>query len=362
MNKLNGWSRLLSKKLIPSFIREDYTPYDCKVSSNKENYDLRAGIVHAKNILKTMINLRRIPFPSPIQCQRCLFDTRVPNIYITRQGICNMCYAYEKNFNSALLEAELDQFLAREWEPGARYDAIVAYSGGKDSTVSLCIAVEEFGLKVLAVLVDNGFIPQEVIENAREICDRLGVPLRIEEIDFAPKVNELLKTKFATGYPCNVCTALFHDVLTRVCIEQKINRVILGRNWWRILDPAVKGVRIVEPPGVSWNIEFMSLPFVLQLKEEDQKPYLQRVGWKPRNIYGDSTNCLIPGLVEKIVYDRIGYHPELNLLSREIIVGFITKEKALAKISSVKDLSQELRLALKRKMTASGSKQRISLP
>lgn len=122
------------------------------------------------------------------------------------------------------------------------------------------------------------------------------------------------------------------------------------------MDPVVKAVRIVEPPGASWNIEFMSLPFVLQLKEEEQEPYLQRVGWKPKNIYGDSTNCLIPGLVEQIVYDRIGYHPDLNLLSREVIAGFITKEKALAKISSVRDLSHELGMMLKRKMTASGSK------
>jgi len=260
-----------------------------------------------------------------------------------------MCYAYDKNFDPEVLKDELNQFLAKEREPEADYDAVAAFSGGKDSTVSLCIAVEEFGLKILAVLVDNGFIPQEVIENSKEICDRLGVPLRIEQIDFAPKLNELLETNFTGGYPCNVCTVLFHDVMTRVCIEQKVNRVIMGRNWWRILDPVVRAVRIVEPPGISWNIEFMSLPFALQLKEEDQEPYLQRVGWKPKNIYGDSTNCLIPGLVEKIVYDRIGYHPELNLLSREVIAGFISKERALEEISSVRDLSHELRETLKRK-------------
>ena len=357
MNKPDGWLRSLGRKLIPSFIREDYSPYDCKVSPYKVNYDLSARMVHAKNIIKTIINLARIPFPSPIQCQRCLFDTRVPNIYITKKNICNMCYTYEKNFNLAVLKAELDQFIAKERGPGAQYDAVVGFSGGKDSTVSLCIAVEEFGLRVLAVLVDNGFIPQEVIENGREVCDKLGVPLRIERIDFAPKVNELLETNFATGYPCNICTILFHDVLTSVCVEQKVNRVILGRNWWRMLAPVVKGVRIVEAPGVGWNIEFISLPFVLQLKEKDQESYLQRVGWKAKNIHGDSTNCLIPGFVEKVVYDRIGYHPELNLLSREVIAGFIDKEKALEKLSSVRDLSHELRMMLKRKMTTLESKQ-----
>jgi len=339
----------ISKKLIPAFIREDYTPYDCKVSALKENYDLRARIVHAQNIIKTSINLKRIPFPHPIQCRTCLFDTRVPNIYIRRDGSCNMCHTYKKNLDVPLLKEELRQFLAREPEIGAKYDAIVAFSGGKDSTVSLCIAVQEFKLRVVAVLVDNGFIPQEVIDNGHEICNRLGVPLRIEKIDFAQKVKDLMKTRFATGYPCNVCTILFHEVLTKVCIETKVNRVILGRNWWRLLDPAVKAVRTVEPPGSNLKIDFMSLPFAMQLKEEDQKRYLDPIGWKVKSIHGDSTNCLIPGLVEKIVYDRIGFHPELNLLSREVITGFISKEKATQKIAKVKDLSPQLREMLNSK-------------
>ena len=346
---MNKWLKSLRKSLVPAFIREDYTPYDCKVSSNKENYNLRARMIHAQNIIKTIINTKKIPFPSPIQCRQCLFDTRVPNIYITRDGICNMCLAYKKNLDLPFLKEELRQFLAKKREPGAQFDAVVAYSGGKDSTVSLSIAVQDYGLKVLAVLVDNGFIPQDVIENGREICDKLGVPLRVEKFDFLPKLRELKKNNFANGYPCNVCTIAFHDAITNVCIEERINRVILGRNWWRFLDPKVKAVRVVQPPGINWNIEFMSLPFALQLKEEQQKDILARVGWKRKNIYGDSTNCLIPGLVEKIVYDRIGYHPELNLLSREVITGFISKEKASSKLSEVKDLSEQLNSILESK-------------
>ena len=185
------WLRKLGKKLTPSFIREDYTPYDCRVSSTKENYNLRARIIHTQNIIKTIINTKKIPFPSPIQCRECLFDTRVPNIYITREGICNMCQAYKKNFDQSYIEDELKQFLVKKREPGAQYDAVVAYSGGKDSTVSLSIAVQDYGLNVIAVLVDNGFIPQEVIENSAEICRKLAVPFRVERFDFAPKLREL---------------------------------------------------------------------------------------------------------------------------------------------------------------------------
>jgi len=346
MKPENTWIQALKNKLIPAFIREDYSPYACKVSTNKENYGLKGRLIHAQNLIKTSINLKRLPFPHPIQCKNCLFDTRMPNIYITKEGICNMCHTYHKNFNPVILKNELEQFLRRPREAGAQFDAIVAFSGGKDSTVSLYIASQEFKLKVIAVLVDNGFIPEEVIRNGQEICQHLGVPLRIETIDFLPELRKLAKTNFRTGYPCNVCTVLFHDVLSKVATELKINRVVLGRNWWRYLEPTVKSVRTIRPPQADWDIEFMSLPFALQLKEDDQLPYLQKAGWKPRKLDGHSTNCLIPGLVEKTVFDRLGYHPEINLLSREVIVGFVSKEKALQKITQVKDLSSDLKRLL----------------
>ena len=115
------------------------------------------------------------------------------------------------------------------------------------------------------------------------------------------------------------------------------------------MDPQVKGVRIVQPPGAEWNIEMISLPFVMQKKETDLESYLQKAGWKERDMHGNSTNCLIPGLVEKIVYDRIGYHPELNLLSREVITGFMPKDRALTKLAKITDRSRELDAILKKK-------------
>jgi hypothetical protein len=341
--------------LVPAFLRENYSPYKCKVSSNKENYDLTGRIWHLKNLIKTTVNLKRLPFPSPIQCRDCLFDTRLPNIYIWSDGVCNMCHTYKEKFDAAILENEVKDFMSRKREPGAQYDAVIAYSGGKDSTVSLSLAVNRYHLKVMAVLVDNGFIPQEVIDNSQRICDDLDVPLRVVRAEFASQLNELMKNNFSTGYPCYACTILFHDVITRVCVEEKVNRVITGRNWWRMLDPVFSAVKVIQPQGTDLKVEFLSLPFALQLKETDEPPYLEQVGWtKVKSVYGHSTNCLVPGLVEKTAYDRIGYHPELNLVSREVICGFLTKEKGLEKISTVKDLSRELRELVNEKLKTSG--------
>ena len=343
----------LVRYLLPAFLREDYSPYRCKVSANKENYDLTGRIWHAKNLLKTAINLRRLPFPKPIQCRSCLFDTRVPNIYLRSDGNCNMCHTYWEKFDAGVLHNEVDAFMRTTPVAGAQYDAIVAYSGGKDSTVSLSLAVNRYRLKVLAVMVQNGFIPDEVVAISEAVCARLNVPLRVERADFAPQLGALLKSNFSTGYPCYYCTTLFHDVITRVCVEQRVNRVITGRNWWRSLDPTFSAVKVVRPPGADLAIEFLSLPFALQLKEADEPPYLEKVGWKKiQSIHGHSSNCLVPGLVEKIAFDRIGYHPELNLVSREVICGFLTKEQGLQKIATVQDLSGELNTLLSEKLKA----------
>lgn len=352
MHIMSQAHRKLCRMLVPTFLLKDYTPYDCKVGANKENYDWRGRIIHAQNIIKTMVNTKKLAFLKPVQCKNCLFSTRQPNIYITAEGICNMCRAYRKNFKLENLQRELVEFLAKPRLPGCKYDALVAYSGGKDSTLSLSIAVQDLGMKVVAALVDPGFIPDPVKQQAQRICDRLGVPLRIEHYDLAPKLKEMLEANFTNGYPCYYCTGRFHEILLQVCVQEKINRVVLGRNWWRTLDPVCSGIRKMQPAGATWEIDLISLPFVMQIKEKQIRSYLERVGWQPTRVHGNSTNCLVPGLVEKIVFDRIGYHPELNLLSREVITGFISKEKATAKLATIKDQEQQLRTILEHKLRA----------
>lgn len=49
------------KWLLPKFIREDYSPYKCRVSANRENYDLRARRIHLQNMVKTWVNTGENP-------------------------------------------------------------------------------------------------------------------------------------------------------------------------------------------------------------------------------------------------------------------------------------------------------------
>lgn len=329
-------------KFLPEFLKNDYSPYKYQISSNRENYNFRARRVHFQNLLKTWINTSRNPFLQPVECKKCLFDTRIPNIYIGPDGLCNMCMTYEKNFSEEILADELKTFVETPPEKGAKYDAVVAFSGGKDSCISLYLAREKYHLNVVAVLVDNGFIPAPVIENGKEFCDRLGVKLVVLPIEFASPLKVMIENQFKNGYPCNLCTMMFHKKIKDYCIENRINRVVLGRNWWRWLEPEVRAVRWEKDEMSQMDMQFLSLPFALRLTQDWVKETLSEIGWSPVKIHGNSTNCLVPGLVEHTIYQRLGYHPELNLLSREVIAGYLSKEKAKEELSQVKDFTSEL--------------------
>jgi hypothetical protein len=254
-----------------------------------------------------------------------------------------MCMTYRRNFKPEILAAELYAFLHSPREPGCSLDAAIAFSGGKDSTASLFVARQRFGMKVVAILVDNGFIPRSVIENGLRACDRVGVELVIVPVSFAADLKRMMEDDFRTAYPCYRCTDLFHQAISEYCGNHRINRVILGRNWWRWLEPEVRAVRWVRHGPSGKVIQFLSLPFALQMTEASTEQILRENEWRPVEIHGNSTNCLIPGLVEFTVYKRLGYHPELNLLSREVISGYLTKAEARERLKDVQDLSPELR-------------------
>lgn len=346
--------------LLPRFLRRDYSPYQCKVSANRENYGLRARLVHLQNLLKTWVETGRNPFLHPVECRECLFDTRIPNIYVGRSGLCNMCITYKRNFRQEVLDAEVRSFIATPRQEGAPADAVVAFSGGKDSAAALYTARTGLGLDVVAVLVDNGFIPAPVIENGRALCRSLGVELVVLRIDLAPHVKAMMETGFRSGYPCYKCTDMFHEAIRRYCAERRINRVVLGRNWWRWLEPEVRSVRVVRDEATGAEIQYLSLPFALRLKEKQVLELLARIGWAPAKIHGNSTNCLLPGLVEYPIWKRIGYHPELNLLSREVIAGFLSKEEAREQLSHIVDatpaLAEHLRRLLETPAGGSGTR------
>ncbi len=103
------------------------------------------------------------------------------------EPVCSVCKQAETK--NAISEAEwadrraiLRGIVESARRSNADYEAIIPFSGGKDSTFTLWYAVRELGLRCLVVRFNHHFFRQGVQENWRRTSRRLGV----DSIEFTP--------------------------------------------------------------------------------------------------------------------------------------------------------------------------------
>ena len=110
---------------------------------------------------------------------RCLLPETYPDIHFNEDGVCNFCIEYEQKNTVADSSKRKKR---KEWmekfildakrRNKSKYDILVSYSDGKDSTYLL---KEQFGLRVLAYSCDTGFMSEEAHRNVNRTIAKLGV-------------------------------------------------------------------------------------------------------------------------------------------------------------------------------------------
>jgi hypothetical protein len=107
-----------------------------------------------------------------MRCSRCVLSDNTPNIVFDENGVCNYCHTYQKARYKG--EDELIKTLDTFRRPDSKYDCVVGFSGGRDSSYVLLKLVKDYGMKVLAANYENPFtVPQAKanIENALKALD-----------------------------------------------------------------------------------------------------------------------------------------------------------------------------------------------
>lgn len=141
-------------------------------------------------------------------CNKCVMDTSDINIIFDENGVCERCNEYEKsilprwNYGKGHDE-ELHRIVSeiKKAGEGKKYDCILGLSGGFDSTYMLHYAVKELGLRPFVYHVDAGWDLPLAVENIHRICDKLGVELHIETMDWE-EMRQMQIAFFRTGLPC----------------------------------------------------------------------------------------------------------------------------------------------------------------
>jgi tRNA(Ile)-lysidine synthase TilS/MesJ len=314
-----------------------------------------------------------------------------PGIRFDERGVCNYCQSFKGPKN---LEEKKQKYrkrfedLVRKLKGRHSYDGLMCYSGGKDSTYVLSLLKENYGLNVLAVTYDNGFIPEQTVLNIRTVTDSLG----LDHTLFRPSFD-LLRRIFAACakeniYPahtrtrastiCTSCMAIVKFHALRTAIEQDIPFVFFG---WspgqipaassimksnpqitRMMQKAtyeplhrLAGDRIrpyfLEEKHFSGKYDFptnVSPLSFLGYDEEEIVAKVKSLGWKkPKLVDANTTNCLLNSFANVVHKEKHGFHPYAFEMAKLVREGYMKREVALKKLTQ-KENPQIVDLARKK--------------
>ena len=315
------------------------------------------------------------------RCKRCGLPETFPGIKFDEEGICNFCRSYrgDEKLEKAMTKYrnKFDKLLEEKKRAGS-YDALMAYSGGKDSSYTLKVLREKYNLSILALTMDNGFISPTTIENINNVVEKLGVDLIIYKPRF-----DILRTLFSTAkdsdiYPrktlerastiCTTCMGIIKFISLRLAIEKNIPFIAYG---WSPGQAPVEASIFKNNPSMIRSMQKVLLePMrkivgddILQyfLTEEhftmeDRFPYnvspmafleydeekiieeIAELGWrKPDDTDPNSTNCLLNTFGIKIHKERLGFHPYAYELANLVREGYMDRDEAVERLETKED-------------------------
>jgi len=170
-------------------------------------------------------------------CSRCVMDTSDPAIEFDAEGVCNHCLAYERRaqnelFSKEVRDAKLQALLSEIKSAGRdkEYDCLIGVSGGVDSTMVAC-RVKEFGLRPLALHVDNGWNSELAVSNIEQSLKKLNIDLYTIVLDWE-EFREL-QLAFLYSSVANIEIPTDHalsSLLFRTASRKGIKYIISGAN------------------------------------------------------------------------------------------------------------------------------------
>jgi N-acetyl sugar amidotransferase len=171
------------------------------------------------------------------QCTHCIMDTTDPDIVFDDQGVCNHCYLYAEVSGSRLFSApedrhRLESLLAdiRRRGKGKEYDCIIGVSGGVDSTY-VAYLTKRFGLRPLAVHLDNGWDSELAVGNIESILKKLDIDLYTYVIDWVEFKDLQLSFLKASTPDAEVPTDhAIMAILYRMAAKHGVPYILLGTN------------------------------------------------------------------------------------------------------------------------------------
>lgn len=175
-------------------------------------------------------------------CTRCATTSDYPNVTFNENGVCSICIKFDKYKDEVMKyfkpSSEFKSIVNKcKNAKGGKYDCVLLYSGGKDSSYVLYKLVEE-GLNILAFTFDNGFISDEAFDNINRITKKMGVDSIILKHE---NMNEIFVEDLKVNSTvCTGCFKVLTCMSTKIAIENNIPLVVNGLSRGQIFETKLK--------------------------------------------------------------------------------------------------------------------------
>jgi len=313
-------------------------------------------------------------------CKRCILPVTFPGIKFDDQGICNYCRREELASAKAPDKKEkyrerLDQLVNDIKGKAPVYDAIMAYSGGKDSSYALKLLKERYDIRVIALTFDNHFVSPAAMENIKKITAPLGIDHICYRLPW-PFIKELFTltakedifsapTLLRASSICTACIGIVKSLVLKTALEMSIPLVAFG--WSPGQAPIKSAILKTNSALIRQNQSALSNAFPAEIKhrmdqylvpdsyyekyknhfpynihplaffhydEEHIKNELVNLGWEvPTDTDTNSSNCLLNGFANKVHIKKYGFHPYAFEISGLVREGYMTREEGIKKLS-----------------------------
>ena len=129
--------------------------------------------------------LLQYPQPEIKRCTKCLLPETMPFINFDSDGVCNYCRNYKLR-NTPKPKEELFE-LVKPYRRNNEPDCLVPFSGGRDSSYSLHLIVNELKMTPITYTYDWGMVTDLGRRNISRMCSKLGVENIIVAADISKK-------------------------------------------------------------------------------------------------------------------------------------------------------------------------------
>ena len=182
-------------------------------------------------------------------CRKCILPDGFLGLQLNLDGVCDFCSDpnhKDINWSRIVIDKKRRENYLSDWDTvvaemkknheKVKYDCVLGYSGGKDSTALLDYLVSELGLTALAVTTDTGFMTPIAKDNMKETLQQIHVDHILIE-DATSTFTKLYKFHFLNHFSteiflarniCDYCSDLIHSIVVKEAMKHEVRYVLFG--------------------------------------------------------------------------------------------------------------------------------------